>query len=341
MAVLILMPNQGVQETLPTMRAATRQYLDFDDDDSASQPRSTRGKKPRLDAQEVWATAAEREPGVEGGFNPSFSSSRHERAWILSYLTRFYDDHLITDVLHQVKGGKEATVYCCAAHPSTGVDLIAAKVYRPRTFRQLRNDVQYRQGRRILDDQGKRVTDDRMLHAVAKGTAFGKHLSHVSWLAHEYGTLQVLHAAGADVPRPWAIGENAILMQYLGGVGLPAPSLHETRLDRRAARQLFDRLMVNVELMLRHGRVHGDLSAFNVLYWEGEATLIDFPQAVDVTTNSDARALFERDVLRLCQYFERYDVRVDARALAHQMWQRYRVEDNFEAMNLLAMEDSA
>mgnify|MGYP000925870685 CR=1 FL=1 len=61
--------------------------------------------------------------------------------------------NIITDVLHQVKGGKEATVYCCAAHPSTGVDLIAAKVYRPREFRQLRNDAQYRQGRRILSDE--------------------------------------------------------------------------------------------------------------------------------------------------------------------------------------------
>ncbi len=319
------------------MRAETRQYLDYDDDMDRPMRPVARKKPSQTSAERL----ADPEVGAEGAFNPSFSSSKHERAWILSYLTRFYDDHIITDVLHQVKGGKEATVYCCAAHPSTGVDLIAAKVYRPREFRQLRNDAQYRQGRRILSDEGKRVKDDRTLRAVAKGTVFGKHAAHISWLAHEYETLQLLHAAGADVPRPWAIGENAILMEYLGDEGLPAPTLHETRLDRRAARRVFDRLMVNVDLMLRHGRVHGDLSAFNVLYWEGEGTIIDFPQAVDVATNGDARALFERDVLRLGQYFERYDVRVDARALARDLWQRYQAEDDFEAMNLLAMEEDS
>lgn len=319
------------------MRAQTRQYLDDDDDPDLS-IRPTPRKKPHPARME---RLADPEIGVEGAFNPSFTSSKHERAWILSYLTRFYDDHLITDVLHQVKGGKEATVYCCEAHPSTGVDLIAAKVYRPREFRQLRNDAQYRQGRRILDDEGKRVKDDRTLRAVAKGTAFGKHAAHTSWLAHEYETLTLLHAAGADVPRPWAIGENAILMEYLGEAGIPAPTLHETRLGHREAQRVFDRLMVNVDLMLQHGRVHGDLSAFNVLYWDDQATLIDFPQAVNVNANSDARVLFQRDVLRLCQYFERYAIRPDAHALANHLWQRYQVEDNFEAMNLLAMEEDS
>ena len=46
-------------------------------------------------------------------FNPTFSSSRYERVWILTYLGPFYDRRLISDVLRKVKGGKEATVYCC------------------------------------------------------------------------------------------------------------------------------------------------------------------------------------------------------------------------------------
>ena len=58
--------------------------------------------------------------GTEAVFNPTFLSSKHEREWILSYLGAFYDDKQITDVLSRVKGGKEANVYCCAAHPATG-----------------------------------------------------------------------------------------------------------------------------------------------------------------------------------------------------------------------------
>jgi len=35
-------------------------------------------------------------------------------------LETFYVENLIVDVLGNVKSGKEATVYCCQAHPSTG-----------------------------------------------------------------------------------------------------------------------------------------------------------------------------------------------------------------------------
>ncbi len=311
-------------------------------DDDEMWPRRKPKTKAKPTRPEI-VDMVEEEHSVEGGFKPTFSASKHERAWIITYLGHFYEEHIISDVLRQVKGGKEATVYCCEAHPSMGVDLIAAKVYRPREFRQLRNDAQYRQGRRVLDDQGKLVKDDRMLHAVAKGSAFGKQLAHTSWLAHEYRTLQTLHAAGADVPRPWAIGENAILMEYLGEEGMPAPTLHETRLDRDEARELFERLLHNIDVMLQHGLVHGDLSAFNVLYWEGEIKIIDFPQTVDMAANHDAFLLFQRDVERLCQYFNRYGVAPNGRRLATKLWRSYVPEDNFEALNLLASqeEDSA
>ena len=42
-------------------------------------------------------------------------------------LDQFFTEGLITEVLHVVKSGKEATVYCCQAHRSTGVELLAQK----------------------------------------------------------------------------------------------------------------------------------------------------------------------------------------------------------------------
>jgi RIO kinase 1 len=305
-------------------------------------PVRSRRKKPKRSHKQIMAELADPEVGLEGAFEPSYTASRNdslERAWIMTYLTHFYNENIITDVLHQVKGGKEANVYCCAAHPTTGVDLLAAKLYRPREFRSLRNDAQYRQGRRVLGDDGKLVKNERVLHAVAKGSSYGKQLSHTSWLAHEYQTLEVLYKAGADVPQPYAIGENVIMMEYLGDLGVPAPTLHETRLDRDEARPLFERLVDNIDLMLKLGRVHGDLSAFNILYWEGEVKIIDFPQAVEIETNHDGFALFKRDIERLCQYFDRYRVAPNPHRLATKLWRRYVPEDNFEALNLLASQE--
>jgi RIO kinase 1 len=267
--------------------------------------------------------SADGSPVAVTGFSPTYEGSRHERQWIIDALGGFYEDNHITDVLRQVKGGKEATVYVCQAHPSSGVSLMAAKVYRPRMFRQLRNDALYRQGRKILDEEGKEVLDDRRIHAIVTGTRYGKELTHTSWLSHEFETMRILHEAGALVPKPYMRGSNAILMEYMGEADRPAPTLNQVRLGRVEARRLFDLLMGNVRLMLMHDRIHADLSAYNVLYWNGEVKIIDFPQAIDPATNRQAPAILGRDVLRLCQYFEAYGIDVDASNIAKDLWGMY------------------
>jgi RIO kinase 1 len=281
--------------------------------------------------------------GSEEEFTPSFTSSRHEREWILEYLTPFYEFGFISDVLFKVKGGKEANVYCCSGHPSSSLDLVAAKVYRPRMFRNLRNDVRYRQGRAYLDAYGKPIEDDGALHAIRKGTRIGKEMQHDSWLAHEYNTLQLLFEAGVDVPKPISMGQNTILMEYLGDADQPAPTLLEVELEPTEARRLCDRLMHNVEVMLACHRIHGDLSAYNVLYWEGEIHIIDFPQAVDPRSNREAYDIFQRDVERLCQYFNRYHLNLNARTLTHHMWEKYCLQNTLpyedEAEALLLQQD--
>lgn len=268
------------------------------------------------------------EPAADtrAAFNPTFHASRHEREWIINYLGPFYTDSLITDVLHQVKGGKEATVYCCRAHPATGVELIAAKVYRPRMFRSLRNDSLYRQGRTTLDEEGKSAQRNRRVRlAVEKRTKFGQAVLHSNWLANEFSTLRVLYDAGADIPKPFASGENAMLMSYVGAEGNPAPTLNHIHLARGEAQTVFERLMHNVELMLAHQRIHADLSAFNVLYWRGAIMIIDFPQAIDPFVNPHAFELLRRDIQRLCDYFARYEVKANAFDLATALWKKYMV----------------
>ena len=51
--------------------------------------------------------------------------------------------------------------------------------------------------------------------------------------------------------------------------------------------------------MLAHGLIHGDLSAYNILSWEDQITLIDFPQVIYAVSNRNARAIFGHDVRRV------------------------------------------
>jgi len=302
-----------------------------DDFESKMQSRDSgknihRFKKRRTDL--ALMDEAVRLNGVEavpdsGGFTPTYTGSRQEREWIISYLGLFYEEGLIVDVLSKVKGGKEANVYCCQAAEGVGAPYLAAKIYRPRMLRNLRNDALYREGRAILDEEGKGVYTHSVVRAVEKGSSFGKAISHISWLEHEVATLKLLWKAGAKVPRPYANGNNTIIMEYLGEADGAAPALNEVYLSRAEARSLYDQLIVNVEIMLSCNRVHGDLSAYNVLYWDGDFRIIDFPQAINPNTNRNSFQIFKRDVTRLCQYFERYGIRSRPADLAWKMWQKH------------------
>jgi RIO kinase 1 len=189
-------------------------------------------------------------------------------------------------------------------------------------FRNLRNDARYRDRRTVLDAQGKMVTDRGALAALAGGSSFGQKLRQISWLQHEYNSLKTLFAAGLPVPKPFGNGENTILMEYIGDLERPAPSLMETTLSSAQARRGFEILIDAVEKMLAAGFVHADLSAYNVLYWENRPVIIDFPQVIDPRQNPDGWSIFVRDVERLCQYFNRYGIRQNALSLAREIWDR-------------------
>ena len=276
-------------------------------------------------AQQVAAQADSQEV-----FDFTYQASRHERGWIVNSLGGFYEQRWLDDVLRLVKGGKEANVYLTQANESVpGLELpyLAAKVYRPQRFRSLKNDHIYREGRVNLDEDGREITEDGMLHAMRKKTDFGLELLFTSWIEHEVKTMQILYQAGADVPRIYASGNNAILMSYIGDKDLAAPVLHSVRLNVKEARRHFERVLHNIELMLANQRIHGDLSAFNILYWQGEITLIDFPQAIDPQINRNAFRIFERDVIRVCEYFARQGVKSNPRHLANHFWKAHHLRE--------------
>ena len=294
---------------------------DRDTGEAQAKPRGPKKPYPQI-IGELTDEAA----GLEAGFQTTYTPARYEEEYLLSAIRYFYDLGLIVDVLSQVKGGKEANVYRCRPNTMLGVDYVAAKVYRPRRFRNLRNDKMYREGREVLSAAGKTVkaNERRVIQALHKKTAYGAQVAHTSWMMHEYSTLENLWRAGARVPKPYSVSENAILMAYIGDGGRAAPTLHEIDIDSAEAHRLFDVVMDNVERMLTLGAIHGDLSAYNILYWEGSITLIDFPQVTDIFANPHARRILQRDLQRVCSYFQACDVRCDADALADDLWQRFR-----------------
>jgi len=292
-------------------------------DDSNDKEQSSRKglcQKRESKKREMEAKLFTRAQEIAREFQFTYKAARFEEAWLLDSLVEIAEHKWISDVLRKVKGGKEASVYLCKSGVAVDEALVAAKIYRPRMLRNLKNDQQYRTGRADLDESGNVIVDDGALHAMQKRTSFGEEVRHQSWIAYEFKTLETLHAAGADVPKPYAMEKNAILMGYVGDLSSAAPALNSVNLDLDEAKRLYERVIYNIDLMLRHGRIHGDLSAYNILYWDGEITLIDFPQVVFPDSNPTSWNIFSRDVTRVCQYFSAQGIDCDSRKLASDLW---------------------
>src|SRR5437867_2888779 len=149
-------------------------YSDYDleSEERARKPKAagkSKAKKPvekqsyesNADVQRWLQEQALDATGAKGPFNPTLLAGRRDRDWILSSLAHFYEQDLIADVIQVAKSGKEATVYCCTSAPAVGLDYLAAKVYRPRMFRSLKNDAIYRESREQHDERGRVVRDRR------------------------------------------------------------------------------------------------------------------------------------------------------------------------------------
>jgi RIO kinase 1 len=228
-------------------------------------------------------------------------------------LAQFGGQGLITDVLGVVGDGKEATVYLCAAHESVGVEYLAAKVYRAAKFRAFRGGRVYAGERTPLSSRAKR--------AIHNKSETGKLIAHHEWVAWEWETLCRLHDAGADVPEPLASSGDAILMELVGDGEGAAPQLRFVELEPDTARAALERLLRNVEIFLDLHLVHGDLSAYNVLWFAGRPWIIDVPQSLNLHTHPAGYPYLQRDVANLERYFARYGLR--CADFAGRIWSRY------------------
>ena len=232
-------------------------------------------------------------------------------------LDGFIDQGLITGVDAPLTSGKEAAVYRCRTPRGAEAPFLAAKVYHEHAAATFRRSATYFEGR-------ERNLKPRAVRAIRAGTAHGRRVLASVWVSTEYEVLTRLTEAGADTPRPVAMAERAILMEYIGDEKRPAPQLHGGTLTKADGPRLWRQILENIEIFLSEHLVHGDLSPYNVLLWEGRARIIDVPQAVDARFNQSAFDLLRRDIENTARFFERFGLALSPTRIALDLWDRYR-----------------
>ncbi len=184
---------------------------------------------------------------------------------------------LATDVLFQLKAGKEASIFLAdwKGYP------ILLKAYR---FWQT-----------------AQASKKKNVYAPAKMEALA---------AKEFDILSLCFKKGMNVPTPIGRVGNYLTMRLIGDGTKPAPQLRNVYLDDPEA--ALDTILDQYLIMYRDAHyTHGDLSAYNILWWDDRPWIIDVPQAYKVDVYCDmmkVEALLRRDIRNVLSYFAQYRI---------------------------------
>jgi RIO kinase 1 len=230
---------------------------------------------------------------------PKFQEIRHEA---IKY-------GLATDVLYPISAGKEASIFLALwkNHP------IVLKAYRlwatPHKLSMTKGH--------IRESSGKKT---RWILGLIEDVAVA-----------EFDVLQNCFNAGVRIPTPISRVANYLTMRLIGDGETPAPQLREVELEDPEAvmNEIFDQYLK----MYRDAHyAHGDLSAFNILWWQDKPWIIDVPQSETVNKWSNMNKIelvLRRDIHNVLTYFESYGIERDPEHILNVFLDAY-IPDNLK-----------
>ncbi len=193
---------------------------------------------------------------------------------------------LLDIVEYPVSTGKEGNVFVAR---SPDGEMLALKIFRTsnatfkRIARYIEGDPRFR---------GIGGSKRKVIHA---------------WANKEYRNLLRYQEAGIRVPHAITAYKNMILMEYMGDDDGPAHQMREVVLDDPNG--TYDTVVGWIRDGWQKARlVHGDLSEYNILMWDGPV-LIDCGQAM-LIDHPNAKDLLRRDIGNINRFFRHRGVAI-------------------------------
>ncbi|MFQ6136836.1 MAG: serine protein kinase RIO [Candidatus Hydrothermarchaeales archaeon] len=217
---------------------------------------------------------------IKGVEDVRVGSDVFDKATLLT-LYEFANKGLIDTLLGVIKTGKEANVFKAIGRDETRY---AVKIHRIATsdFR----------------DMWKYIDGDHRFKKIKRT----KRSIVYAWAEKEFKNLKLAHEAGVRVPKPIAVKNNVLIMEFIGNED-PSKELKDCALENPEA--IFMELRDSIRKLWMRGFVHGDMSEYNVLMHHGRPVIIDISQGV-IKSHPMAEELLMRDVSNLIRFFKRY-----------------------------------
>lgn len=202
---------------------------------------------------------------------------------------------LAHDVLYPISAGKEASIFLAKWNNHS----IVLKAYRLwATPHKLSTGKGY-----IRESSGKKT---RWILGLVEDIAVA-----------EFDILQNCFRAGVRVPTPIGRVANYLTMRFIGDGDEPAPQLREVQLEDPEAtmNEIFDQYLKMYSIA---HYVHGDLSEYNILWWQNKPWIIDTPQGEEVglwSNMNKIELILLRDIKNVLKYFKQYGIHRDPESI--------------------------
>jgi len=206
----------------------------------------------------------------------------------LSTFEKLISDRVIDIVDFPISTGKEGNVF---RGITPDKKLVAMKVYRisTSTFKHI----------------SKYILGDPRFKYISKNR---RDLIY-EWTKKEYKNLQRAIEIGINVPKPIKRINNVLVMEYLGTTISPAPLMKDVELKN--PKKTFETIIDFISKMYNKAElVHGDISAFNVLFHKNKPYIIDFGQGV-LVEHPNSLEFLKRDIYNIVSYFKRLNISAD------------------------------
>ena len=197
---------------------------------------------------------------------------------------------IITEIHGAVKSGKEAKIYWGRGQKGRE---IAIKIY-------LTVSSEFKQGMLVY------IKGDPRFAHVRRDT---RSLIY-AWAQKEFKNLQRAYRIGITVPKPIAVDNNVLIMEFIGENGVSAPLIKET--SQKNPRKTYLQLLSHLKKLYQKAElVHADLSEYNIMIWNEKPVVFDFSQAV-LIQHPMANTFLRRDLKNINRYFKKLGVDVQS-----------------------------
>lgn len=202
-------------------------------------------------------------------------------------LYKMLNQGVVTEINGCLSTGKEANVYH-ARFPDGREGAI--KVYKTSIL--------------VFKDREKYVSGEfRFRHGYSKSNP--RKMVKL-WAEKEMRNLRRLREAGIYAPNPIMLRSHVLLMDFIGREGYAAPKLKDAKLSETRYRECYLYCVKMMRTMYQKCKlVHGDLSEYNILYYQQQLYFIDVSQSVEHEHPSAADFL-RKDCRNITDYFTKY-----------------------------------